>query len=306
MRAVRRRCGRLGVLVLWGLVILLVGAFVGTGETAGQELHHAGLVVTFPDGQTERRCVEFTEEEISGAELLRRSGLAVVFSDFGGLGTGVCRIGDTGCSDPGDCFCQCRGADCAYWSYFTLQDGEWRFQNVGASQRRVRDGDVDGWVWGSGRTPPEQVTFGELCPLAVATLPPPPPSPTEAAAPPGGSPNAGSGVGTATPADSGSPVTPLGRPESTAPPAPSEGSGEPTSPASMAAATPPATGEVRQAAGPGEIPEDAGPTTDAEQAATAVDEPGGGPPAGLIAFGGVAGLLAAAIAGLALRRRLGG
>lgn len=292
MRAVAGRWRQLSALALWGLVLLLVGALVGAGETAGREMNHAGLVVTFADGRTERRCVEFAEEEISGVELLRRSGLAVVFSSSGAFGEGVCRIDDTGCSDPGDCFCQCRGADCAFWTYFALEDGEWRFQNVGASQRRLRDGDVDGWVWGSGRTPPEPVTFDELCPLAAAPTQPPP------------SPPAAGGPAT----DSiGAQTTPSGPAEavvSPKPPLPELG-GEPASARSTESGMPGATGEARQAAGPGDGSEQAGEGSAGEEAKT-VDESGGGPPAGLIAFGAVAGLLAAAIGGLALRRRFGG
>lgn len=56
-----------------------------SADAAGQAVHHAGLVIVFDEQRTETRCVEFTEEEITGAELLRRSGLAVVSSGFGGL-----------------------------------------------------------------------------------------------------------------------------------------------------------------------------------------------------------------------------
>lgn len=309
MRAMGRRWRQASALALWGLAILLAGAFGGSEGTAGQELRHAGLVVSFGDGHTETRCVEFTEEEISGAELLRRSGFSVVFSGSGGFGEGVCRIDDTGCSDPSDCFCQCRGAGCAYWAYFAFQDGEWRYQSVGASQRQLHDGDVDGWVWGSGRTSPEPVTFGELCAVAAPTAPPPRPSPTAAAGPPGESSNADSGARAEAPSGSGEPAALPSRPESVASPVQTEASGAndvPTSARPTAGATPPARGEVPQAAVRGDDSENDGREGEAAPGATTADEAGGGPPAGLIAFGVVAGLLAAAIGGLALRRRLGG
>jgi hypothetical protein len=118
-----------------------------------QALHHAGLVVVLPD-RVESFCIEFAGDTITGTELLEQSGLSIVFAGFGGLGGGVCRIEDVGCSDPGNCFCQCQGADCAYWSYFALEDGAWTYENVGPAQHRLHDGDVDGWVWGDGRAKP--------------------------------------------------------------------------------------------------------------------------------------------------------
>jgi hypothetical protein len=83
-----------------------------------------------------------------------------VLSGFGGLGSGVCRIDNVGCSDPGNCFCQCQGADCHYWTYFELDGDAWRFLQTGASQRRVHDSDVDGWV--CGHAPPGAASIGSF------------------------------------------------------------------------------------------------------------------------------------------------
>ncbi len=68
--------------------------------------HRAGLVVVHGDGRVLTRCVAFAEETISGADLLRRSGLVVVLSPYGGLGYGVCAIDGEGCANGEDCFCQ--------------------------------------------------------------------------------------------------------------------------------------------------------------------------------------------------------
>ncbi len=131
---------------------------VSQGLQAGpaqQTVHHAGLVIVFPEGRIETRCVEFNEDSISGTQLLQESGLTIVFSSFGGgLGAGVCRIDDVGCSDPGNCFCRCQGASCAFWSYFKLDGSTWRYENVGPATRRLHDGDTDAWVWGSGHAGP--------------------------------------------------------------------------------------------------------------------------------------------------------
>lgn len=163
---------------LWALVVALAGAFVGVGDTAGQGLNHATLVIEFPDGRSETYCVGFTEDSISGTDLLDRSGLSVVFSGFGGLGAGVCRIDDVGCSDPGNCYCQCTGADCEFWTYYGIDDGEWRYQPIGPSTRILRDGDTDAWVWGSGRAPPV-VSSRAVCAKATNTDIPLQPSATE-------------------------------------------------------------------------------------------------------------------------------
>lgn len=261
-----------------------------SGTAAGEELHHAALVIVFPESRTETFCIDFTEDEVTGVELLRRSGLSVVLSGFGGLGSGVCRIDDVGCSDPGDCFCQCRGGDCAYWSYFRMEDSQWRFQSVGPSTRRLRDGDADGWVWGSGRTPPGATD--ELC-AAVST-----PAPATATPPSDGS--TGTGTGSEPgggPADAATPVggsVPSSDPSLPTPRGEQDATGRATTGGEE---TPQAVRHV------GMVEEG---REELESGASSAEEQGGGPPTGLIAFGVVAGLLAAGVGGLALRRRFGG
>lgn len=163
------------LLALFALAVAL--AALPGGDAAGEAPNRAGIVVSFGDGRTTTVCVEFAEAEITGAELLRRSGLSLVTTGGGG-GAAVCKIEDVGCDNPNDCFCHCRGADCRYWAYYTLDAGAWKYSNVGASLRKVRDGDVDGWAWGSGKpgggAQPELRAFGEICPPPTPT-----PLPTE-------------------------------------------------------------------------------------------------------------------------------
>ena len=243
---------------------------VASAGVAAQEqaVHRAGLVVVFPDG-VETFCVEFAGDSITGSELLERSGLPVVFAGFGGLGGGVCRIEDVGCSDPGDCFCQCQGAECSYWSYFVLEDGAWAYENVGPSQRRLRDGDVDGWVWGGGDDAPAG---------ARGPCPATPPA-TVAAAPS---------------------ATPLSTPA--APNLPGAAGQSATAAASQPTATdalvPQSTSQVRAQRTPTAL----GAVRNASTKKTA----GGGVPAGLIWFGVVAGVLIAGTGGLLAWRRLHG
>ena len=125
----------------------------------------AALVVVHGDGSVFSACVAFAEESISSADLLRRSGLEVVLTGYGGLGYGVCAIGGEGCVTERDCFCRCRGNPCAYWvSSHRSPDGSWAISGIGASAWQVHDGDVDGWVWGDGSTAPPVVSFAEVCP----------------------------------------------------------------------------------------------------------------------------------------------
>ena len=127
--------------------------------------HQAGLVVVHGDGRIVAACVDFSEESINGAELLRRSGLEVALGSYGGLGYGVCAISDEGCPAGQDCFCQCRGSPCNYWVYsHRRSDGSWAISGVGASSWQLYDGDVDGWVWGDGSTAPPAVAFEQICP----------------------------------------------------------------------------------------------------------------------------------------------
>lgn len=165
--------------------ILLLGAVLatwialGSGSATADQPNRAGIVVTFSDGSTTSRCIEFAEEEISGAELLRRSGLPLVLWGTG-AGAAVCKIAGDGCDNPNDCFCQCHGADCRYWAYYTLEEGRWRYATAGSSLRKVHGGDVDGWAWGAGNAGegamPALLAFEEICPPPSPTSAPPPPT----------------------------------------------------------------------------------------------------------------------------------
>jgi hypothetical protein len=147
------------------LSLILVAVLTTPALAQQPDPHRAGLVVVHGDGSVISTCIAFSEESISGAELLRRSGLSVALGEYGGLGYGVCAIGDEGCPAGRDCFCECRGSPCAYWVYsHQSSDGSWAISGVGASGWQVHDGDVDGWVWGDGSAAPPAVAFEEICP----------------------------------------------------------------------------------------------------------------------------------------------
>jgi hypothetical protein len=149
------------------IIVLLVPA---PGQT--QEPHRAGLVVQFAAEEVATACVRFTEDEITGVELLTRANLTVYLDYSTGLGAKVCRIGETGCNYPGeDCWCQCQGAPCTYWNYWQMQNGQWVYSSLGAGSRRLSDGDVDGWVWSDGQQPPPPISLDQICQLEAEAAP---------------------------------------------------------------------------------------------------------------------------------------
>jgi hypothetical protein len=131
------------------LICLLLSLLSPLGGTA-QARNAAGIVVDYGDGRVTYAYVPFAEEEISGIELLRRSGVPLVTVAFGGLGEGVCMVEETGCGVT-ECrrrMCQTGERSSPFWQYARQEaPGEWRTFSLGASQSTVRNGDIDAWVW---------------------------------------------------------------------------------------------------------------------------------------------------------------
>jgi hypothetical protein len=177
---------------------ILLGVWVGLGAlTASADSPiRVGLYVQFQDGSAFTQCVEVDASEATGLDVLRQSGLDFIFEPGGGMGTTICKIGEIGCDYPGeDCFCQCLGNPCQYWTYWYEAEGQWKYSPLGISNRVVEDGDVEGWVWGSGReSPPPEILAEGICstpaaatsgavatPAEDATPPPTPAAPPQAA-----------------------------------------------------------------------------------------------------------------------------
>jgi LPXTG-motif cell wall-anchored protein len=144
---------------------LLLLAIAAQDQTPSERGGRAGLVVRYDDQRVESRCVALDAAEISGYDLLQDSGLALDVKSAGQGGL-VCAIEGTGCG-PDNCLCQCQGEPCIYWSYWRLGDEGWAYSAVGATVRRVSDGQVDGWSWGPGSVTsaiePPETTFEEIC-----------------------------------------------------------------------------------------------------------------------------------------------
>ena len=157
---------RLRFLVI--LVCLAAGLFISPSISGQGGVNRAGLVIQHSDGTLFSACVTFDEPFISGLELLRRAGISISQDSSSGLGAMICALGGEGCNYPDEnCLCQCQGAACTYWQYWHLIKGEWQYSSIGAGDRDVTDGTVDGWVWGvgdpSGGQKPPATSFDALC-----------------------------------------------------------------------------------------------------------------------------------------------
>lgn len=148
------------------LLGLLAGYWVQPGRLAAQNPNRAALVVRSGDQQVETACVAFNETEITGLDLLLRSGLDVAI-EAQGLGALVCSIEGTGCGAD-DCWCQCKGGgDCVYWSYWLQDSGSWQYAQIGSMMTKVKPGTIQGWSWGPGAVnaaiAPPPLSFADVC-----------------------------------------------------------------------------------------------------------------------------------------------
>ncbi len=161
-------------------VVFLVLWILPQGMGA-QDVNRAALVIRTSDQDIQTACVEFSEPEISGLDVLQQSRIAFEI-DVQSMGAKICSIEQTGCPVD-DCWCQCKGGgDCVYWSYWHQQNDQWMYSQGGASMYSVSDGDVEGWSWGPGSVTeafaPPDLSFADVCTAEQAEEPTEMPSPT--------------------------------------------------------------------------------------------------------------------------------
>lgn len=149
--------------MLMGLALLMFAP--AQAQTPNPTSNHIGLVIVHGSGQVVTRCVTFSENTINGYDLLTRSGIDLNIEVGNGA---ICRIDNEGCTYPqDDCFCQCAGGACSYWSYWLWSGAAWQYSNVGAANQIGHNGDVQGWRWGlgnvDGATPPPVMAFNDIC-----------------------------------------------------------------------------------------------------------------------------------------------
>lgn len=140
---------RLAILLLplIGLTVLLTVPISAQDQTV-----RVGLVIKGQGGQVSTYCLTLTPDHANGLDALRATSLDIS-AQIGALGAAVCRIQTVGCSYPAEtCFCQCQGNQCNYWSYFYQDtDRRWLYSGIGPSTRKLKTGDVDGWLWNEGK-----------------------------------------------------------------------------------------------------------------------------------------------------------
>jgi len=151
------------------VVIISLWLFAGgtaLAQTPSPDALQVGVVISL-HGQVNTYCVQ-VPSTATGLEALEATGVDVL-AQRGPLGAGICRIQNTGCTPPADtCFCQCQGSQCSYWAYHYQEQGKWVYSGLGASNRKVRQGGVDAWLWseGTGQTPTgllPVISFDTIC-----------------------------------------------------------------------------------------------------------------------------------------------
>jgi hypothetical protein len=138
--------------------------------------HHAALVVEHSAGGGHGAgpvitvCVAFTQDSITGAQLLDRSGVQY---GSGYSGQAVCQID----REPAQYQPSCLTASAPYWAMSVSRGGgSWVYSSTGFSAQTFRDGDAEGFRYegqGDNTVPPAP---GGVCDLSA-------PAPTPASAP---------------------------------------------------------------------------------------------------------------------------
>jgi hypothetical protein len=150
----------LHILLLGLLFSLLWSSFVPAQNGRAQSPFQVALVIQYPE-RLEKYCLVLNKTNPTGLDVLLEAGIPII-ADPSGMGSAICSINGVGCPAE-DCFCQSYSPPYYYWSYWHLQNGRWTYSSLGATAYTVKSGDVEGWLWGDARTPPQVVTFQEVC-----------------------------------------------------------------------------------------------------------------------------------------------
>jgi hypothetical protein len=153
------------------------------------------VLVVDNGARVQRFCVALDGTTVSGIHLVELASAQHGLSYSLGFGKqAICQLDGVGVSG-GDCFAEYPD----FWGYWHGDgSGAWTWANGGAATYRVGDGDVEGWVWGSGdsgsthRAPPA-TRADDVCAPVASPEPSPPPNPDPDPDPPTGQGGAGSG-----------------------------------------------------------------------------------------------------------------
>lgn len=131
----------------------------GGGASAAAPRNAAAVVID-TGAEVRKVCVRFDEPELTGEELLRRANVQATFAEYS-IGMAVCSLCGVGCPAD-DCFCESASTG-RYWNYSRAEGAGWQRSNLGASSTTVRDGDVEGWAWGTEGATPPWIGFESIC-----------------------------------------------------------------------------------------------------------------------------------------------
>lgn len=246
----------------------------------GSAGRNAAAVVIDTGAEVRKVCVRFDEPELTGEELLRRANVQATFAEYS-IGMAVCSLCGVGCPSD-DCFCESASTG-RYWNYSRGAGAGWQRSDLGASSTTVRDGDVEGWAWGTEGTTPPWIGFESIC-VEVDAAPPAPTSSPAGPSAPNAAPSPSAASATRAPAPAA--AEPSASPSATPSPAP-----EPAGPAG----DPPPDG--------GAAPSEAEASREDGAVLTVRQDDRGSGLGGVLAFLGGAGALGAGA--VAARRRLG-
>ena len=138
---------------LWALApVVTASIFLGGGASAlvptaltcaaTGYTSHVALVVEHADGHTIRRCVGFNGQTITGAQVLKASGLEVGTVTYASLGEAVCQIDAEPASYPPSCLT----STSPYWATFVSRHGgPWTAADHGVSSETFASGDAEGF-----------------------------------------------------------------------------------------------------------------------------------------------------------------
>ncbi|MGI8857339.1 MAG: hypothetical protein ACR2JW_16470 [Thermomicrobiales bacterium] len=177
-----------GINVLFAALLVLLALSSGTAPVQpARAAGAAGIVIRHSNGRLVYALVPLAGDGMTGAEALQKAGLDLNVSVGGSFGVAVCTIDGEGCQSPKeDCFCKSYGDPALYWHYYQRNaDGSWRTSALGAGNRILHDGDVDGWSWTGGDSNLPPVTLEQIAAAVQSTgaTPTPIPAPAVSTAP---------------------------------------------------------------------------------------------------------------------------
>jgi hypothetical protein len=158
----------LALLTVIGSVTKVGPAVAGCAQASSG--HHAALVVEHGDGAVITVCVAFSEDSITGDQLLQRSQVQYATTYDSSSGKAVCQIDGEPAQYPPSCWT----ASSPYWAlYASRSGGSWAISSLGISSQTFRDGDAEGFRYEGQSDYSVPPSPRGVCPVASSPTPTP-------------------------------------------------------------------------------------------------------------------------------------